>query len=119
MARPRACQAARHALQRGHDRDDAPAGARTMGDGAGYCPNAPPGAVGDAPAGERCSARAECGPASAHPRAGSPTRPGLLEFLLSPIYGPTPGHAAGESTTHGTEARRPARTPGHLPRAAA
>ena len=34
-ARPRACAAARYALQRRHDRDDSAAGARAVGNGAG------------------------------------------------------------------------------------
>src|SRR6266849_2271554 len=59
---------------------------------------------------------ADSGPTSAHPRTGSPAWPELVEFLPSPIYGPTPSTLAAESAAHGTEARRPARPPWGLPR---
>src|SRR5712692_1799454 len=64
-ARSRACPAVRDTVQRRYDRHALAAGSRTVGDGAGSRPSTPPGAVGDAPAGERCAPRAEWLPVAA------------------------------------------------------
>src|SRR3954447_8287847 len=90
-----------------------------MDDGAGRWPSATAGAGSDAPAGERRPARAECGPASARPRAGSPAGPILVQFLSSPLVGPTARTCEAAGAALRTETRWPTRTPRGLPRPAA
>jgi len=114
-ARPRACPAAREALQPQHDRHAVPADAWVTGGGIGSWSCAAAGPVDDAAAGEPRTARAECRLARAQPRVGSWASPELAHFLPAPVGGPAPGPAAVESAAHGTEARWSTRPPQRLP----
>jgi hypothetical protein len=122
----RACLRSGAAGQPRPDRDDAPAGARVIGDGASSSPGTSLRAGGDAPAGERRpasgergAAGGECGLAGAGPRARCPPGEGLVHFVTAPFVRPTPSPAAPESSALRPEAGRPAWTPGGLPRIAA